>query len=230
MIQDAAPLLHQFEMKRASARSELKIDSPDLPRSGLETLAIEQFERDAYELLALEGAKLVDSSFSGLRFDSCVLHRFELNRSRLPNLKLLDVRIEKSSAANGEWPKASLRRVEIIGSRLTGLTIAEGELADVSFNDCRIDYLRLANSKLRNVRFEGCVLTEADFMESNLESVAFIGCDLRKAGLTHAKLTNVDLRGSKIDGLEIKAAQFSELTIDPPQAVTIVQMLGAKIV
>ena len=217
-------------MKRASAKSELKIDPPDLPKTELEALAIEEFERDAYELLAIEGPKLIDSSFPSLRFDSCVLTRFELDRSKLPNLRLLDVRLEKSSASNGEWGKAGLRRVEIIGSRLTGLTVVESELSDVKFIDCKLDYLRLANSKLRNVRFEGCALTEADFVESSIENGAFIGCDLRKADFTHAKLTNIDLRGSKIDGLEIDASQFPSLTIDAPQAMTIVQMLGAKIV
>ena len=229
MIQDAAAALHQFEMKTAKRQQPLRaIDPPDLPREPLEELRLDRIDRDSYELVAIGGASLSDQSAS-LRFDSCALRRVELDRSKLPNLRLIDVRIEKSSAANGEWPGASLRRVEIISARLTGLTIAEGDLSDVMLKDCKLDYLRIANSRLRNLRFEGCALSEAVFHESNLENVAIQGCDLRNADLTRAKLTDVNLSGSRIEGLKVDAAQLPALTIDPAQAMVIVQMLGAKI-
>jgi uncharacterized protein YjbI with pentapeptide repeats len=217
-------------MKNTKRKTNRSIDPPDLPRTtSLEALNIDCFTCDSNELATIEGAALKDSSASGLQFDTCVLTRIELDRSTLSNLRMIDVRVEKSSAANGIWAKPSLRRIETIGSRLTGLTVTEGELSDVLFRECKADFLRLASSRIRDVHFENCVLAEAEFHESIVERVAFTGCDLRNANLGHSKLIEVDLRGSKIEGLLLGAAQLGSLTIDPSQAIVILQMLGAKV-
>ncbi len=214
-------------MKKRSANRA--IDPPDLPRTPLEALDISSFAADSYELAAIQGAVLSDASASRLQFDTCVLTRIELDRSKLPNLRMVDVRVEKSSAANGTWASPSLRRVEIIGSRLTGLTINEGELSDVVFRECKADFMQIASSRIRDVRFENCVLAEAEFRECTLERVAFSGCDMRNVNLAQARLIEIDLRGSGIAGLMLDAAQLGSLTVDPSQAMVILQMLGAKV-
>jgi uncharacterized protein YjbI with pentapeptide repeats len=217
-------------MKTAKRKEAAQVDAPDLPASAsLESLKLGSFAADSYELAAIEGVALNDSSASRLQFDTCVLTRIELDRTTLSNLRMIDVRVEKSSAANGIWAKPSLRRVAIAGCRLTGLTVTEGDLSDVLFQDCKADFLRLASSRIRHARFENCVLAEAEFHESIIERAVFDGCDLRNANLAKAKLSEVDLRGSKIDGLLLDAAQLGSLTIDPSQAMVIIQMLGAKI-
>lgn len=200
-----------------------------MPRTPLEALDISSFAADSYELAAIQGAVLSDASASRLQFDTCVLTRIELDRSKLPNLRMVDVRVEKSSAANGTWASPSLRRVEIIGSRLTGLTINEGELSDVVFRECKADFMQIASSRIRDVRFENCVLAEAEFRECTLERVAFSGCDMRNVNLAQARLIEIDLRGSGIAGLMLDAAQLGSLTVDPSQAMVILQMLGAKV-
>ena len=214
-------------MKKRSANRS--IDPPDLPRTPLEAIDISSFAADSYELAAIQGAVLSDASASRLQFDTCVLTRIELDRSKLPNLRMVDVRVEKSSAANGTWASPSLRRVEIIGSRLTGLTINEGELSDVVFRECKADFMQIASSRIRDVRFENCVLAEAEFRECTLERVAFSGCDMRNVNLAQARLIEIDLRGSGIAGLMLDAAQLGSLTVDPSQAMVILQMLGAKV-
>ena len=200
-----------------------------MPRTPLEAIDISSFAADSYELAAIQGAVLSDASASRLQFDTCVLTRIELDRSKLPNLRMVDVRVEKSSAANGTWASPSLRRVEIIGSRLTGLTINEGELSDVVFRECKADFMQIASSRIRDVRFENCVLAEAEFRECTLERVAFSGCDMRNVNLAQARLIEIDLRGSGIAGLMLDAAQLGSLTVDPSQAMVILQMLGAKV-
>lgn len=200
-----------------------------MPRTPLEALDISSFAADSYELAAIQGAVLSDASASRLQFDTCVLTRIELDRSTLPNLRMVDVRVEKSSAANGTWASPSLRRVEIIGSRLTGLTINEGELSDVVFRECKADFMQIASSRIRDVRFENCVLAEAEFRECTLERVAFSGCDMKNVNLAQARLIEIDLRGSGIAGLMLDAAQLGSLTVDPSQAMVILQMLGAKV-
>lgn len=200
-----------------------------MPRTPLEAIDISSFAADSYELAAIQGAVLSDASASRLQFDTCVLTRIELDRSKLPNLRMVDVRVEKSSAANGTWASPSLRRVEIIGSRLTGLTINEGELSDVVFRECKADFMQIASSRIRDVRFENCVLAEAEFRESTIERVTFTGCDMRNTNLAQARLTEVDLRGSRIEGLVLDAAQLGSLTVDPAQAIVVLQMLGAKV-
>lgn len=200
-----------------------------MPRTPLEALDISSFAADSYELAAIQGAVLSDASASRLQFDTCVLTRIELDRSKLPNLRMVDVRVEKSSAANGTWASPSLRRVEIIGSRLTGLTINEGELSDVVFRECKADFMQIASSRIRDVRFENCALAEAEFRECTLERVAFSGCDMKNVNLAQARLIEIDLRGSGIAGLMLDAAQLGSLTVDPSQAMVILQMLGAKV-
>jgi uncharacterized protein YjbI with pentapeptide repeats len=212
--------------KRSANRS---IDPPDLPRTPLEALDLSSFAADSYELAAIQGAVLSDASARRLQFDTCVLTRLELDRSTLPNLRMVDVRVEKSSAANGTWASPSLRRVEMIGSRLTGLTITEGELSDVVFRECKADFMQIASSRIRDVRFENCVLAEAEFRECTIERVAFSGCDMRNVNLAQARLIEIDLRGSGIAGLLLDAAQLGSLTVDPSQATVILQMLGAKV-
>jgi uncharacterized protein YjbI with pentapeptide repeats len=217
-------------MKPAKLKASRAVDPPDLPAAtSLESLNIGGFAADSYELAAIEGARLNDASASRLQFDSCRLKRIELDRTTLTNLRMIDVSVERSSAANGTWAKPSLRRVAIVGCRLTGLTVTEGDLSDVLFQECKADFFQLASSRIRSVRFENCVLAEAEFHESTIERAVFIGCDLRNANLAKAKLNEVDLRGSKIEGLMLDAAQLGSLTVDPSQAMVIIQMLGAKV-
>ena len=217
-------------MKTAKRSASRAIDPPDLPApTSLESLNIGSFAADSYELATIEGVALNDASASRLQFDTCALARVELDRTTLSNFRMVDVRVERSSAANGVWAKPSLRRVAIVGCRLTGLTVTEGELSDVLFEECKADFLQLVSSRIRNVRFENCVLTEAEFQESTIERAVFIGCDLRNANLANAKLSEVDLRGSKIEGLLLDASQLGSLTVDPSQAMVIIQMLGAKV-
>jgi uncharacterized protein YjbI with pentapeptide repeats len=96
-------------------------------------------------------------------------------------------------------------------------------------DDEEVKHEQLASSRIRDVHFENCVLAEAQFHESIVERVAFTGCDLRSADLGHSKLGEVDLRGSKIEGLLLDVAQLGSLTVDPSQAMVILQMLGAKV-
>ena len=213
-----------------AAKRKHAVDPPELPEAdAMETLDVERLVAQAYELARIEGATLNDASASGLRFESCVLVRIELERASLPNLGMVDVRLERSSATNGMWAKPNLRRVEIVGARLTGLTIDDGELSDVLFRECKADFLRVTASRLRDVRFEDCVLAELDLRDSLLERVAFAGCDLRGADMSKAKLGAVDLGGSNVAGLGLTAAQLGSLTIDPSQALPLVQILGAKV-
>jgi uncharacterized protein YjbI with pentapeptide repeats len=178
-------------MKTTKRKASRSIDPPDLPRTtSLEALNIDRFVTDSYEMAMIEGAVLKDSSASGFQFDCCVLSRIELDRSMLSNLMMIDVRVEKSSVANGNWAKLSLRCIEIVSSQLTGLT---------------------------------------EFRESIIERATFTGCDLRNADLAHSKLTDIDLRESKIEGLLLGATQLGSLTVDPSQAMIILQMLGAKV-
>ncbi|HLX04489.1 MAG TPA: pentapeptide repeat-containing protein [Candidatus Binatus sp.] len=163
-------------MKTAKQKISRTIDPPDLPASAsLESRELSSFAADSYEMSAIEGVALNDSSASRLQFDTCVLTRIELDRTTLSNLRMIDVRVEKSSAANGIWAKPNLRRVAIVGCRLTGLTVTEGDLSDVLFQDCKADFLRLASSRIRHARFENCLLAEAEFNESIIERVVFDG-------------------------------------------------------
>ncbi len=206
-----------------------EIDPPSIPLDKLEPTQLNAIAEQLYELLRIEDSELHGLAGADARFESSILARVDLSGSKLKRTRLLDVRIEKSNLSNAEWDRANFRRVEIVGARATGLALQSAELRDVALKDCRADFLRINSSKLVGVRFEQCRLMEADFSETSMTRVAFARCDLTNVDFTRARIVSVDLGGSNIDGLKIVPEQLRGLTIDMPQALQIVTLLGATI-
>jgi uncharacterized protein YjbI with pentapeptide repeats len=92
--------------------------------------------------------------------------------------------------------------VVIEDSRLTGMSLFEGELTDVTFQGCRVDLASFSSCGMQRVRFEDCVLTQTDFMEARLESASFHGCDLTNGDFRGAKLKRCELRRSDLTGVQ----------------------------
>jgi uncharacterized protein YjbI with pentapeptide repeats len=175
-------------------------------------------------------ASLTNTRASGLVFDTCELRRSAFDGSVFSRLRLLDSRLEKCNASNAEWNNAHLRRIEVLGCRLTGISLINATCSDVLFKDCKAEFVRGEGSRWTNVRFESCLLTDADFRHTRLDRAAFIHCDLRNVDFEHAKLGSLDLRDSTLDGARIEPSQFPGLTIDPLQALALIRALGANVV
>jgi len=94
-----------------------------------------------------------------------------------------------------------LRRVEVRRCRLSGAELAEAELSDVTFEDCRLDLTGLRRAKLARVAFRDCRMAECDLYEASLTDVLFDRCELREAIFTGVSLKRVELRGCDLTGL-----------------------------
>jgi uncharacterized protein YjbI with pentapeptide repeats len=143
-------------------------------------------ERDGLDDAELEQARLVDADLAG---------------ARLKGLRLVDVVIERGNLANLVAPEPLLRRVTVMGARLTGVQWTRGSISDVVFRDCRIDLATFAGTTFERVTFEGCMLAQAEFREALLRSVRFDHCDLTEADLTGMRIDRCELRSCTLDAL-----------------------------
>src|SRR5487761_1571203 len=217
-------------MKSSKNDKRRSIAPPCLDGVAMEPATVEGLNGDeCFERKIIDGAPLSAAAARGVVFDTCVIRRAALDGSKLARLRIVDARVEKPNLANSDWTKARLSRVEITGSRLTGLILSEAELRDVVVAGCKSDFLRCGLAKLTSVKFEDCILCDADFQDANLEFVTFAGCDLSLAEFTRAKLREIDLSGAKIDGLGIEPGQLRGVTIDASQAMFVIALLGIEI-
>jgi uncharacterized protein YjbI with pentapeptide repeats len=121
--------------------------------------------------------------------------------ARVGRLGLLDCALERCDLGGLVVADASLVRVAITGSRLTGLAGSKVLLRDVSFRDCRMDLASLADARLERVSFERCDLRELDLRDARLHDVRFVECDLGEALLAGADCTRTELHDCGYDGL-----------------------------
>jgi uncharacterized protein YjbI with pentapeptide repeats len=95
----------------------------------------------------------------------------------------------------------SARRVELRRSRLTGVDLGEATIADVTFDECRVDLAGFRHAKLERVVFRDCRMGECDFYGASLNDVLFERCELRGATFSATSLQRVELRGCDLTGL-----------------------------
>ena len=156
----------------------------------------------------------------------------DLGESKLRGVELLDVIAERIDAANGDWGGAQLRRTRFSDARLTGLSLAEARIAEVSFKACKLDYANFRHSEIERVSFEDCVLTGADFQGASIKATVFSRCKLVEADFSKAEMSLVDLRGSELR-LAGSVLGLRGAIIDPLQLMelsrTLAQELGITI-
>ncbi len=115
--------------------------------------------------------------------------------------ELVDAEVRDVDWANRQARGAVVRRVELRQCRLTGAELAEAELTDVTFVDCRLDLAGLRMAKLERVAFRDCRMSECDFYEATFTDVLFERCELREATVSRVKLKRAELRGCDLAGL-----------------------------
>ncbi len=150
----------------------------------------------------LAGASLANQSASGFRFVTVRLADVDLSGSRLEHLAITDGALRRSNLANVHAARASLNRVSVEGSRMTGIAMPEAALKDVSLQGCRIDLASFGFSRLQRVTFEDCVLQQTDFLEAQLDDVRFHRCDLGRSDFRGARLQRCEFRRSDLTGLQ----------------------------
>lgn len=204
---------------------------PALPKKYLgRILSPSQLESlGRYTQLSLTHDQWIGQSAEHILFDQMLLKQISAHASELPLAQIIDTRWVECDLANANWFQAHFARVELLNCRLTGFHTIEARLQDVLFKDCQAALAQFRFSTCKNVRFEHCDLSDADFQGADLSGAVFVDCDLSRAEMTGVKLVGADLRGCKLDGLHAGWQEFQGVTIDPSQALALVQAFGITV-
>lgn len=133
-----------------------------------------------------------------------------LNGEKISNTEFRNVNL-----ALNRWGKITLNRCRFADSKLTGLALAEGSLADVLFEECDLDYAVFKNARFTgSVAFIGCTLRGAVFDTADISGAAFDRCVLDGLELISTRMRDTDLRGndiSQVTGLtSLRGARLEE--------------------
>ena len=178
-------------------------------------------EYGEYAGLDISGCALIDQRTGNVLFEEVALRSTIFTGSRLPKLRLLDVRMEACDLSGTFLENARFRRVEFVGCRLMGVQLLSAQLDDVRFRDCNLEGAIFVSSQTSALHFEDCILRNATF---------FKGCDLSNADLRNANLQRADLRGATLDGLQVSPRDMQGAIISPTQAVQVASLLGIHVV
>jgi len=213
------------------AETTFKVNPPGL--GDIEALA--QFSPDAdlthseYSGLAFSDLKWPGRSYAEIRFDRALFKNTVLSKTKLRSATFEDVRFTSCDLSGADWSGVQLSRVEILSSRLTGFVGAEGRYDNVLWRGCKLDYALFQMARFTRCTFEKCDLTNATFEGATANHVAFRDCNLANARFIRSRLSDVDLRGSRIDGLEIGLEDLRGLHVDLSQTPVIAGLTGVVI-
>jgi uncharacterized protein YjbI with pentapeptide repeats len=151
-------------------------------------------DHDPEDEARFRGLDFIDLDLTGrvagsVEFDGCHFKGTDLGDSALDKGALVDCRFETCNLANVRASEASMRRVQVSVSRMTGFHWINGALRDVAFQDCRLDLSTFRFSKLTDVVFTECNLTRADFTNADLSRARFVDCLLPGVQFAHANLS-----------------------------------------
>ncbi len=203
--------------------------TPKLPKKlSIETL--DHLENHGeYAALEITGSDLTDQAASTVLFEEALLHRTILTGSRLPKLRLLDVRLKACDLSGAFLEEARFRRVEFIDCRLLGVQMLSSQLDDVVFKDCNLEGAVFASSQTKGLHFKNCNLRNVSFEEAKIGGTIFWKCDLTNADLRNTTLQKADFRGSIINEMQVSAKDMQRAIISPTQAIQVVSLLGVDV-
>src|SRR3954465_11816315 len=115
--------------------------------------------------------------------------------------RLVDVELVRCDLSGCDFSESVWQRVQLVDWGASALELAQGNLRDVAFRDCKLDDANFRLAQLHRVRFDGSVLGGAEFIGGRLEEIVFAGSDLASADFSGARCAAVDLRGARLDGL-----------------------------
>ena len=182
-----------------------------------------------YTSIEISGCDLTDQSAENVLFEEVSLRNTLFTGSRMPKLRLLDIRLEGCDLSGAFLEGARFRRVEFNGCRLMGVQALSAQLDDVRFKDCNLEGAVFVSSQTKALRFEDCILRNATFEEASLGGAIFKRCDLSNADLRNTILGETDLRGSTLDGLQVSAKDMQGAIISPTQAIQVASLLGVTV-
>lgn len=178
---------------------------PDIPATlvpAVPGVAEHELEPEAaLHALAFHGHDLSGREAEAVELARCGFRAADLSGSVLAQLTMTDCLVQTSNWANVRSDGGAIRRVIFDESRMTGFTVTNGRLADVAFDQCRLDLSGWRFTGFDSVRFTGCNLTGADFTNADLRGARFTGCDLTGAQFHHATMDGARFRRCELAGI-----------------------------
>ncbi len=204
---------------------------PALPRK-YTARVLPQGELEAaghYSQLSLAHERWIGQSAERISFEQVLFKQISLHTTELAHAQMNDCRCLECDFANAHWFQPDFARVELLNCRLTGFCAIEARLQDVLFKGCQMTLAQWRFATFKTVRFEHCDLSDADFQGADLSGVVFVDCDLSRAEMSGVKLVGADLRGCVLNGLHASWRELQGATIDPSQALALVQAFGIQV-
>lgn len=163
---------------------DLEIDRGWAELSGVEVRGVDGLELDGCEQLSVVASLVV-----GLTLPAGPSPEVEIRGSVLEDCDLSGVRVR------------SLRGSRLVGCKLGGTDLSDGDVADVVFERCVLRYTNLRMARLKRVRFDGCRLDDVDAFQLQATDVDVDGSALVAVNVDRLLATRVDLRGATELGL-----------------------------
>ena len=208
----------------------MRLAPPDLsaPLQPVEDIvALLRADRQLTEL-SIEDADAAGVQAKAVSIAESHLVRATFAQAVLEQLQIMDCRLENCDLTAAKLAASSWRRIEIRGSRCSGIQMQTSVLKDVYFKGCKLDLANLRFSKLENVIFEDCIVSELDMYSATLKDVSFINCDIDQVEFSDAKLTRVDISQSHIVSLN-GVRSLAGLHISSEQLIQIAPILAANL-
>lgn len=182
---------------------EREPSAPDLPAElAAGTLPADDLTDGAVQLcLQLNDVDLSGREAADAEIDQCRYGNVSLSQVKLRRATIRDAVFDRCDLANLRARDSSMLRTAVTASRMTGLSWLGGELRDVTFADCRMDFVSFSASTLKDVTFTRCRLEQADFGAADLSRARFDDCDLTGAQFSGARMTGAVLRRCDLTGL-----------------------------
>lgn len=178
---------------------------------------------------SIRGARIEDRKAGTLRIEACLLEGVSFAGSSFGSIVWKDVRLIRCDLANLETHGLNLIRVELIDCRMTGLRAGIADCQDILFSGGDQRYSQFRFSRFKSAEFDSCNFAEADFQGTDLSGSIFRRCNLENAEMSRVKLMNADLRGSRVEGLQMNAADIRGAVVEPSQAMIFAALLGIRI-
>lgn len=216
-------------MQHSKIEGMTKPQLPRLPKARAHETLTGLEEHQEYASVEITGCDLTEQSAGNVLFEEVSLRSTIFTGSRLPRLRLLDVRLEACDLSGAFLEEARFRRVELIGCRLMGVQMLSAQLDDVHFKECNLEGAVFVSSQTKALHFESCILCNVAFEGAKLEGAIFKRCDLTNADLRNTNLGEADLRSSIFDGLQVSPKDMQGAIISPTQAVQVASLLGVTV-
>jgi uncharacterized protein YjbI with pentapeptide repeats len=180
---------------------------------------------------AHEDARITGGDQAGVTGDGvlrgCLISGVNLAAARLTRLDLRDTRCTELDLSNAMLDVNTIRTVELLTCRATGLRLSVGQASDLYVGDSKLDYAHIEITRVRGVAvFEGCSFREARLV-GNLSDVVFADCDFTGADFAAQRADRCELPNSRLVGahglLTLRGARITR-----EQAITVSDVLATE--